>query len=629
MPVMAVMHLAGIAKSYGERTVLRDVSLRAGPGDRLCIVGRNGVGKTTLLRITAGEVDPDAGEVGIARGFRVALHDQRPPRADDRTLGGYIGELLGDVEAIEADLARLEAAMAEGAYDERTLNDYANAQMRLDQVGGYTWRVHVESVVRGLGFTEDDLGRPLSSFSGGELTRAALARSLSAKPDLLLLDEPTNHLDLANLAWLEDELADFPGAILVVSHDRWFLEAVATGVVDIGRGRAKTYAMGYSAFRRQRILEETQAVEAYERQQEEIARLERFVDRFRAGTRSKQAQSRVKRLERIERIDQPRRERAMRFGFPKTVRPGRVVLEAEDLHVAIGDRTLVEGGSFALERGRRMAVIGPNGAGKTTLIETLLGEREPAAGRIRIGHNVEVALFSQHADELPEQATVLEAMGMGNDLTSGECRTILGCFLFSGDDVEKRVEVLSGGERRRISLARLVASGANLLVLDEPTNHLDIEAREALEAALDAYDGTVLFVSHDRALIDAVADETLSLEHGTLVRRDGDYNDFLRATAPPEVPERVPSTPTPPQRSKRGPSASRLRRRVLDLAAEIEVAERAVADLEAELADASVLQDPDLLAATARAHGERRADLDRLLAEWERAGAAAESEASK
>jgi ATP-binding cassette subfamily F protein 3 len=629
MPVVSSMHLAGIAKAYGDRTVLADVSLRAGPGDRFAIIGRNGAGKTTLLRIAAGEIAPDAGDVGIPRGWRVALHDQRPPRADDRSLGGYVGELLGDVEAIEAELARLEAAMAGGDHDERTLHAYADAQAALDRVGGYTWRVHVESVVRGLGFTDADLARPLASFSGGELTRAALARTLSARPDLLLLDEPTNHLDLANLAWLEGELADFPGAILVVSHDRWFLEAVATGIVDVGRGRTKTYPLGYSAYRRQRILEETQAAEAFARQEEEIRRLERFVERFRAGTRARQAQSRAKRLERIERHERPQRERALSFGFPKTTRPGRVVLDVEDLVLDVDGRRLVEHGTFALERGRRMAVIGPNGAGKTTLIETLLGLRSPTAGRIKLGHNVEAAFFSQHADELPEQATVLEAMSAGSPLTTLECRTVLGRFLFPGDEVEKRIEVLSGGERRRVSLARLVTSGANLLVLDEPTNHLDVEAREALEAALDAYDGTVLFVSHDRAFIDALADETLSLEADTLVRRDGDYNDFVRATTAAPAP--VEHAPKRPARAARGgrPSSSRLKRRVLELEAKIDVTEQAIVTLEGELADASVRQDRDLLEATARAHRERQEELAWLLREWEEAGAAAEAGASQ
>ena len=616
------MHLAGVTKSYGARAVLNDVSLRVATGERICLIGRNGTGKTTLLRVVAGEVMPDAGEVGIPRGWRVALHDQRPPRADGRTLGSYVAELLGDVETVERRLAELEAAMAGGDHSDATMHAYSDAHVAFDQAGGYNWRVRVESILRGLGFDEADMERELATFSGGELTRAALARTLSANPDILLLDEPTNHLDLKSLDWLERELAEFRGAILLVSHDRWFLEAVATGVVELGRGRAKAYNMGYSAYRKERILEETQAADAFERQQEEIQRLERFVTRFRAGTRSKQAKSVGKRLAKIERVDAPRREVAMKFGFPKTAKTGRVVLEVEDLKVKAGERVLIEHGSFVLERGRRMAVIGPNGAGKTTLIETLIGQNEAAAGTIKTGYNVEIAFFSQHADDLPARATVLEAMSAGNSLGTTDCRTLLGRFLFPGSEVEKKVEVLSGGERRRLLLARMVATGANLLVLDEPTNHLDVEAREALEEALDAYDGTVLLISHDRALIDAVADETLSVEHGTLVRREGDYNDFVDATinAPiTKAVKKVESAPKPKSRPKSTPEQKLVR----ELEAQISAKEQTIAALEAELADASVRADHQLFGQTAKAHSQRQEELKALMREWEAAETAA------
>jgi len=619
---MATMHLAGVTKGYGDRPLLDDVSLRVSEGQRLCIVGRNGVGKTTLLRIVAGEITPDAGEVGIPRGWRVALHDQRPPRADGRTLGAYVAELLGDVEAIERRLAELEQAMADGDHADATMHAYAATQAAYDQAGGYTWRVHFESVLRGLGFDDADLERELRTFSGGELTRAALARTLSANPDLLLLDEPTNHLDLKNLDWLESELADFKGAVLVVSHDRWFLEAVATGVVELGRGRARSYAMRYSAYRKERILEETQAVEAFERQQEEIQRLERFIARFGAGTRARQAKSLGKRLDKIERLERPAREVRLAFGFPKTPKPSRDVIEARDLTLTAGDRVLFEHGSFVLERGRTMAVIGPNGSGKTTLVESLVGGRPAATGAVKLGHNVELAYFSQHADDLPERATVLEALSAGSDLGTSECRTLLGRFLFSGAEVEKKVEVLSGGERKRLLLARLVASGANVLVLDEPTNHLDVEACEALEAALDAYAGAILLVSHDRALIDAVADETLSIEGGTLVRRDGDYEDFLAATDG-GVREKTVKKAAPAAKPARRPKATPEMRRAKELAAEVSAKEDAIAQLEAELADASVRADHQLFAQTAKAHSQRQEELRLLMRDWEEAEAAA------
>ena len=422
--------------------------------------------------------------------------------------------------------------MAGGAHDEDTLRDYASAQAALEAAGGYEWRTRIESILRGLGFAHADLGRPLDTFSGGELTRASLARALAARPDVLLLDEPTNHLDLVSLEWLEREVQSLDASVLLVSHDRWFLESVANGVLELELGRSKVYAMGYSAYRREKALQlETQAG-AWERQQEEIERLERFVAKFRAGTRARQAKSVEKRLGRMERVEKPRGEKSLAFGFPKTTRPGRIVLEAEDLRLR-GGREAARRRRLVRPRARRA-----RGRDRAQRLGQDDADRDAAgpaagrpAGRVKLGHNAEVAYFSQHVEELPENATVLEAMCLGTALNQGQARNLLGRFLFGGETVERRVGVLSGGERRRLSLARLVASGANTLVLDEPTNHLDVESREALEEALDAFDGTILFVSHDRALIDAVADETLSVERRRLVLRPGDYNDYLAAIA--------------------------------------------------------------------------------------------------
>ncbi len=325
----------------------------------------------------------------------------------------------------------------------------------------------------------------------------------------------------------------------------------------------------------------------------------------------------------ITRNGAPQREVAMKFGFPKTTKPARVVMEVEDLSVVAGDRILFEHGSFVLERGRRMAVIGPNGAGKTMLVETLIGERQAASGTIKLGHNVQVVFFSQHADDLPRNATVLEAMSNGSPLGTTDCRTLLGRFLFSGAEVEKKVEVLSGGERRRLLLAKMVATGANVLVLDEPTNHLDVEAREALEDALDAFDGTILLVSHDRALIDAVADETLSVEQGTLVRRDGDYNDFVAATAGGVHTKTIKKSTPSLSKQKSAPKVTPEQRRVREIEAEISAKEDTIAALETELADASVRADHQLFILTAKAHSQRQEELKALMRQWEAAETAA------
>jgi ATP-binding cassette, subfamily F, member 3 len=633
---VATLHVSGLAKAYGGHELFKDVSFRLTPGQRLALVGRNGSGKTSLLRILAGEISADGGEIARSRTVRLALHDQRPPRSSGRTLEAYVAESLADVHAAEARLAELEARMAGGAHDEDTLRDYASAQAALEAAGGYEWRTRIESILRGLGFAHADLGRPLDTFSGGELTRASLARALAARPDVLLLDEPTNHLDLVSLEWLEREIQSLDASVLLVSHDRWFLESVANGVLELELGRSKVYAMGYSAYRREKAQQlETQAG-AWERQQEEIQRLERFVAKFKAGTRARQAKSVEKRLGRMERVEKPRGEKSLAFGFPKTTRPGRIVLEADDLRLVAGEKLLVQDASFALERGARVAVIGPNGSGKTTLIETLLGRRRPAGGRIKLGHNAEVAYFSQHVEELPENATVLEAMCLGTALNQGQARNLLGRFLFGGDTVERRVGVLSGGERRRLSLARLVASGANTLVLDEPTNHLDIESREALEEALDAFDGTILFVSHDRALIDAVADETLSVERHRLVQRPGDYNDYLAATAaqapaaepakpkPKPPPRQAETRPAPQPRSSARRPPQRLVRRIRELEERIATLEEEVAGLEHDLADPAVATDRDLVSHAAAQHRAKQEELSWLMREWEEASVTAE-----
>ncbi len=629
MRSVATLHVTGLAKSHGADVLFRDVSFRVPPGQRLALVGRNGSGKTTLLRILAGEVGSDGGEIGFPRSGRIALHDQRPPRTAGKSLAEYVGESLADVHAAEARLAKLEQRMADGDHGAATMQAYATAQAGLEQAGGYQWRSRLESILRGLGFSNADADRDLGTFSGGELTRASLARALAMRPELLLLDEPTNHLDLQSLEWLERELQTLDTSIVLVSHDRWFLESVATGVVELELGRARVFEGRYSDYRREKALAIAQQAEAFERQQVELERLQRFVDKWRAGTRSRQARSVAKRLDRVELVDRPRQQRALAFGFPKTVRPGRDVLEVTDARVVAGDKLLLERASFAIERGQRVALIGPNGAGKTSLVESLLGRRTLAAGRVRIGHNVTPAYFTQHEEELPPNATVLEATCAATPLNQGQARTLLGRFLFSGEMADRKVSVLSGGERRRLSLLRLVASGANFLVLDEPTNHLDVESREALEEAIDAYDGTVLMVSHDRALIDAVATHTLALEDHDLTMRPGDYNDYVLALG--DAATQAPPPP-PAVRAKRAPKVKatveakvatkreapqRVRRKLTELERRISELEIEKLRLESELADPAVIADYELLGAVGGKHRAAQEELAWLYREWE------------
>jgi ATP-binding cassette subfamily F protein 3 len=611
---MAVVIASSLRKEHSGDVLFDGVSFKVERKDRLALAGPNGAGKTTLLRQLAGQVSIDGGELALQKGTRIALHDQRPPAQSPRPLRDYVLSGTADLAAVEEELRTLENAMAAGDHEPATMRRYSAAQARLEHAGGYDWRDRAASVVRGLGFTDADLDRPLSTFSGGELTRASLARALASQPDLLLLDEPTNHLDIESLEWLESMLKTLDAAVILVAHDRWFLEAVTTAVLELEGGKSVYFPGAWHVWRREAAARAIHQAKTAVRQAEQIERLERFVERFRyKASKARQAQMKIKQIKKLEavRVQKPEeRRRGLGFEFLKPARSGRDVAVVEDLALRAGDKELLHDASFAIERGEHVALVGPNGSGKTTLLETLLGQRTPAGGRLRLGHGVEAAYFSQHEAELDERGSVLDAAMSGTGLKRPEAQNLLGRFLFSGwDEHEKPVSVLSGGERRRLALAIAVASGANFLVLDEPTNHLDLESREALEAALEAFPGTVLLVSHDRALLDAVADRLLAVEDRAIASYPGGWADYVRAqeadAAPPPPPPAREKREKPKRPAKPKPSALEL------VEGEVERAEARVAELEQKLA--ADWGDVDLLAA----HKAAREDLEALLKRWE------------
>ncbi len=608
---MAVLRVENVTKGYGARVVLDGVSFAVGNGQKVALVGANGTGKSTLLKIMAGVEEPDTGEVSLAGGVRTGLLGQEPELRGEGTALEAVRGAFTEVLALEGRLRDLEREMAGAGESGALLAEYGRVLARYEAAGGYDVDYRARAALLGLGFREAELELPVAKLSGGQRSRAALARLLLTEPDLLLLDEPTNHLDLDALEWLEDTLTRFGGAVVVVSHDRYFLDRLAQHVLELEAGRVTRYAGNYRAYEAARAARMEQLEEERERYQEEVHRLEDYVRRYRAGNRARQAKSRERRLERLLREAPPASPRTtpgLSLAFSPEGAPGRLVVEAEGLAKGYGGRVLFSQVSFRVERGARVGVVGPNGAGKTTLLRLLLGLEPPAAGRVRWGAGVVPGYLPQSREAPENGATVLEACldaadEAGRELTVGEARSLLARFLFRGDTVFQTVGSLSGGERARLALLRLVLSGANFLVLDEPTNHLDLPARRALEDAIAAFDGTVLLVSHDRRLLDAVCSHILVLDRASAVFVPGNYSAY-RAWRDGKAPPAGRQEPEPARRG--GPACRRPSRRAparsgpavggdraTGVQAELEQLEAEIAALEARRTELErVLADP-------------------------------------
>jgi ATP-binding cassette subfamily F protein 3 len=525
-----------IALQYGGKVLLREVGFRIGARDRIALVGSNGTGKSTLLRILLGEVLPDSGEVSRAKYVTVGYLPQEGVAASGRTLYEEAQSVFGDILETERRITEVQHQLSvtdPDSDEHRELVDvYGELQHKLETSDAFRMKATIEKVLTGLGFAAGDLRRRTEEFSGGWQMRIVLAKLLLEQPSLLLLDEPTNHLDLDSLQWLEEYIASYEGAVVIVSHDRRFLDNMTRRTFELSLGNLTEYAGNFSAYLLEREGRREQALAAWKNQQQQIKQTERFIERFRyKATKARQVQSRIKQLEKMERIEIEDEERGIRFHFPPAPMSGRTVMELRGIQKRYGSLSVFEGLDFDLGRGDRVAFVGVNGAGKSTLARIIAGV-EPVTGGVRtVGHNVQISYFAQHqAEELSPSNDVLQTV---DEVATGEIRkhlrTLLGSFLFSGDDVFKRVAVLSGGEKSRLALAKMLLLPANLLVMDEPTNHLDVRSKAVLQDALEDFEGSCVIVSHDRDFLDPLVNKVLEFRRGRVKTFPGNVSDYIDA----------------------------------------------------------------------------------------------------
>lgn len=522
-----LFRLSNVEKSYGGYDVLRGVSFQVNPDEKIGLVGRNGSGKTTIFRIITGAESADSGEVHTINNLKLGLLEQHVDFQAAETVHTAALSAFQKVHDIEAEMRRLEKQM-ETDHGDEILSRYADLQLEFERADGYTFAARAESILMGLGFDKESWGNSTATLSGGQRNRLGLVRLLLSAPDILLLDEPTNHLDVNAVEWLENFLVEFERAYLVISHDRYFLDRVAKRIIEVENGKAVSYKGNYSQFLVERELRREQQQREYENQRSLISKTEEFIRRNLEGQKTKQAKSRRNMLERMERIDAVASEKSGgNFGLKKVERTGNNVLTTEDLAIGYRDKKLASGINISLHRGEVLGIIGANGTGKTTFLKTVLGEIRELDGKLVWGTKTNIGYYAQNLEELhPGNEVIQELRTIAPLADSGELRSFLARFLFFGEDVFKRVSDLSGGEKGRLSLAKLIYSRKNVLILDEPTNHLDIPAREALEAALDEYDGTIITVSHDRFFLDKLATQILAFEDDGVQSFNGNYTEY-------------------------------------------------------------------------------------------------------
>lgn len=637
---MIILSAQHIAKSFGVNAVLRDVSLTVQQGDRIGLVGVNGCGKSTLMRILAGLDAQDGGEVSLVRGLRVGYLAQQNMVTSGETVWNELQKVYEQVFAMEKKLRELEDEMAHAHTDAQRFAqlsaDYDRLTQRFEEADGYSWKSMVSGVLNGLGFKPAQYDQCVDSLSGGEQTRLCLARLLLQKPDLLLLDEPTNHLDMETLQWLENYLAAYKGSVLVISHDRYFLDHVCTGIVEILMGASEQYNGNYTRYIAQRQERFESRMRAYEIQQKEIERQQAIIARYRMFNREKSiraAESREKALDRMEKLEKPVDERAIRFSFEARRRTGEDVLQLTEISKSFGEKHLFHDLTLRVRAGDRVALIGPNGVGKSTLIKIIVGEEQPDTGFIRYGSNVDIGYYDQHQSTLHADKTALdEIWDRFPQMEQSNVRGALGMFLFTGDDVFKPIHTLSGGEKGRVALTALMLRKDNLLLLDEPTNHLDMDSREVLEDALTDFGGTIITVSHDRYFINRIANRIIEMQPDGVTEYIGNYDDYIeRKNRPVAVEVEAGKTKTELEKEKRREKLSRQALRQLKIRAQeaekaVGVKETEIAELEAQMADPSLYSDAQKSADVQRAYQKAQQALQTLYEQWEAAEAALSQE---
>jgi ATP-binding cassette subfamily F protein 3 len=633
---MSTTIVENLAKSYGAELILRGVSFRVEARDRIGLVGANGSGKTTLLNLIAGRLLPDQGSITFPERIRTGYLPQIADFHPSRSLYEEMLTVFEDVKGWEDELERLAMQLGAGAdLLERDpqgyadiLERYAELQTKVEHAGGYTIEPNVRRVLDGLGFSREQQAAPATQLSGGQQTRAALGKLLLQEPDLLLLDEPTNHLDLDAMEWLEGYLNTWHGAVIVVSHDRYFLDRVTTRTLEVFDQGVEAYPGNYSRYIQLRAERMARWAKEYDEQQEYIARTEEFIRRYRAGQRSKEARGRQTLLDRMERIQRPPQDERLKFKIGSRIMSGEIVLTTEKLVVGYPDRLAGSAGlrvavaDTIIRRGDRIGLLGPNGAGKTTLLRTLVGQLAVLEGVARLGHNVDIGYYAQTHEGLRMEKTLVDEIRQVSHLSEDGARSYLGRFLFSGDDVFKLVGSLSGGERSRVALAKLTLQGANFLVLDEPTNHLDLPARQVLEEILSQYDGTLIFVSHDRYFVDALATRLWVLEDGAVHVFDGNYTRYrLRAKLPesPVVEDASGNRAGGSRPARPGGQAVKAgsARTALDVEADIAGAETQLLEVENQLSAASAAADIARINELAGEYQRMQSLLDALYDEWQ------------